>query len=40
MGEQIARGVTAYLSRAPVLPRDNRTGVKPAETPANLGLAR
>jgi len=40
MGEQIARGVTGYLARAPILPRDNRTGVKPAETPANLGLAR
>jgi N-acetylmuramoyl-L-alanine amidase len=39
MGEQIARGVTAYLSRAPVLPRDGRSGKEPA-TPANLGLAR
>ena len=27
MGEQIARGVLAYLSRAPVLPRDGRTGL-------------
>ena len=42
MGEQIARGVTAYLSRAPVLPRDSRTGkaLEPPVTPANLGLAR
>jgi len=40
MGEQIARGVTAYLARAPILPRDGRTGRSPETTPANLGLAR
>ena len=40
MGEQIARGVVAYLARAPVLPRDGRTGQPAATTPANLGLAR
>jgi len=37
---QIARGVTAYLARAPILPRDGRTGRSPETTPANLGLAR
>jgi len=40
MGEQIARGVTAYLARAPILPRDGRTGKQLPATPANLGLAR
>jgi N-acetylmuramoyl-L-alanine amidase len=41
MGEQIARGVVSYLARAPVVPRDGRTGkAQPASTPANLGVAR
>jgi N-acetylmuramoyl-L-alanine amidase len=40
MGEQIARGVLAYLAHAPVLPRDGRSGPLPAGAPANLGLAR
>jgi N-acetylmuramoyl-L-alanine amidase len=40
MGEQIARGVVAYLSRAPILNRDGRSGNPAPTTPANLGLAR
>jgi N-acetylmuramoyl-L-alanine amidase len=40
MGEQISRGVVSYLARAPVLPRDGRTGRPAPSTPANLGLAR
>ena len=43
MGEQIARGVVGYLSRAPAIARDGRTGARQVEapvTPANLGLAR
>jgi len=40
MGEQIARGVVAYLSRAPILPRDGRSNNSAPTPPANLGLAR
>jgi len=40
MGEQIARGVVAYLAHAPILPRDGRNGNSAPTAPANLGLAR
>ncbi len=40
MGEQIARGVVSYLARAPILPRDGRSGRPRTSTPANLGVAR